>query len=51
MKHRVLLLAIAGIALSASLSAVNIFLMPLPAGLLLIGAVDRDCHAGGLRLV
>ncbi|MFZ1919971.1 MAG: cation:dicarboxylase symporter family transporter [Terriglobales bacterium] len=35
MKHRVLWLAIVGIALSASLSAVNIFLTPLPAGLLL----------------
>lgn len=35
MKHRVLLLAIVGIALSAALSAVNIFVTPLPAGLFL----------------
>ncbi|MFZ0477924.1 MAG: cation:dicarboxylase symporter family transporter [Terriglobales bacterium] len=36
MKHKVLLVAIVGIALSASLSTVSMFLTPLPAGLLLM---------------
>ena len=51
MKHKVWLLAIVGIALSASLSAVSMLSDTAARGSAFDGAVDRNCFDGDLRFV